>query len=67
MLLSNSLFLSHINLTRSSKTANHFNCFAVEEISEERILQNLIQGTATGEKWQKLQEIAEDYGVAVEL
>ncbi|CAG9534499.1 unnamed protein product [Cercopithifilaria johnstoni] len=37
-----------------------------EEISEERILENLIQGRATKKKWQKLQEIAENHVTAVE-
>ncbi|KAM3720363.1 ATP-dependent protease ATPase subunit HslU [Dirofilaria immitis] len=31
-----------------------------EEISEERILEDLMQGTATNEKWQKLQKMAEE-------
>ncbi|VDO31073.1 Uncharacterized protein BM_BM1029 [Brugia malayi] len=37
----------------------------VEEISEEHILKDLIQGISTGEKWQRLQEIAEKYDVIV--
>ncbi|OZC12555.1 hypothetical protein X798_00186 [Onchocerca flexuosa] len=36
-----------------------------EEISQERILENLIQGTTSYEKWQKLKKIAEEQEIRV--
>ncbi|KAL3998518.1 hypothetical protein ACH3XW_15375 [Acanthocheilonema viteae] len=37
----------------------------VEEISEEHILEDLIRGTATKHKWQKLKDIAEKHDIVV--
>ncbi|EFO21339.1 hypothetical protein LOAG_07151 [Loa loa] len=37
----------------------------VEEISEEWILKDLIQGTATEEKWKRLQKMAEKHDVTI--